>query len=325
MKIVYLCCIAYVLPNLMLAQAKKNKKTLDGFHLFSYKNINIDFKFIDPDKGNFGIDYALKLTDTIKTKNIRNDSNARPNVKYNFVSNGFITVKGDANQFNSIINEFNVELSPFFKQKKLKETKPFEDQLDMNDEEAIEYARQQAASLNSPFWLRFNIHAKHEATQNFKDHDYAIGATVNITTSVLNRILDLPFGLLRIKKYNFPRHLDVSILYDYVSSLNNTALKNLRNNNNANRLSLYAEWETGIFQRERISFAYKYFYELNAPLQIKNNHLDANQFYQIKLEHPLKTGSDKTRKTISIKYTEGALPPNFNKGYVLGGGFSVEF
>ncbi len=325
MKAVYICLVTCLLSNIILAQAKTAKKTLDGFHLFTHKNINIDFKFIDPDKGSFGIDYALKLTDTIKTRNIRSDSNARPNVKYNFLSNGFVTVKGDANQFNSIINEFNFELSPFFKQKQLKETLSIEEQLNMSDEEAIEYARQQAAALNSPFWLRFNIHAKHEASQNFKDHDYAIGATVNVTTSVLNKILDLPFGLLRIKKHNFPRHLDVSVLYDYVSSLNNTALKNLRTSNNANRLSLYAEWETGIFQRERISFAYKYFYELNAPLQIKNNNLDANQFYQIKLEHPLKTGSDKTRKTISIKYIEGALPPNFNKGYVLGGGFSLEF
>jgi len=296
----------------------------NSFHLFKTRDLNIDFKFIDPDKGSFGIDYHLNLKKSFKTFSM-DDPLIKPNINLNFASNGFLTVKGDANQFNSVINELNLELSPLIKQKEIKDSGNILEELKGTDEEIIQRTREQARMVSSPFWLMFNLHGKHEATQNFRNHDIAIGGTLSFTTSFLNAILDYPFGLLRVAKNNNPRQIDFSFVYDYVTSLNSTASKDLREDNNSGRVSFNMEWETGIFKNERISFLYNSFYELNAPFKIKQNGLDKNYYYQIKLEHPLSNEKDKTRKTISIKYSQGELPPDFTKGYVLGGGFSVKF
>jgi hypothetical protein len=171
----------------------------------------------------------------------------------------------------------------------------------------------------------FNLHGKHEASQNYRNYDIAVGGTLSFTTSFLNAILDYPFGLLRVSKNNNPRQIDFSVIYDYVTGLNNTASKDLRTENSTNRASFNVEWETGILNNERISFLFNSFYELGAPKQVKENGTDKNYYYQIKLEHPISISKDKTRKTIAIKYSQGELPPDFTKGYVLGGGFSVDF
>jgi hypothetical protein len=297
----------------------------NSFHLFQTRDLKMDLKFIDPDKGSFGIDYELNLKRSLNTLSQKDSTLFEPNINLNLLSKGFLTVKGDANQFNSIVNELNFEVSPIFKQKKKPAFKEILPELEGSDEDIIEITRAQASMVSSPFWLMFNLHGKHEASQNFKSHDIAVGGTLSFTTSLFNGILDYPFGLLRVAKNNNPRQIDFSFVYDYVSGLNNTASKDLRESNNAKRVSVNVEWETGIFKNERISFLYNSFYELNAPLKIKQTGLDNNYYYQIKLKHRLSKSSDKTRKTVSIKYSQGELPPDFSKGYVLGAGFTLEF
>lgn len=296
----------------------------DTLHLFRSRYMNVDFKFIDPEKGYFGMDYTINLKREFRT--IANDTIFKPNISLNLNSTGFVTVRGKSNAQNSIINELNFEWSPIFKQKKNPNIViSIEKELEKSDEEIIERIMKQASMLQSPLWLMFNIHGKHETTQDFKNYDIAVGGSMTLTTSYLNRILDLPFAILRSKAHNHPRHLDLNLSFDYVTKLDKTESANLRSKNNANRLNFNAEWETGLFERERITFLYSSFHELSPTTAIKDAKMDNNFFYMIKLEHPIGNSKDGIRKTVSIKYLQGALPPNFNKGFVLGGGFSMEF
>jgi hypothetical protein len=295
----------------------------NAFHLFQTRDLNMDLKFIDPEKGSFGIDYQLNLTRSFG-KFAPEDKEYKPNINLNIISTGFVTVKGDSNQLNSIVNELNFELSPIIKQPVALPKRSILDELELTDEDIIARTRLEASMVSSPYWIMLNIHGKHEASQDFKTHDIAVGGTLNFTTSYLNALLDFPFGLLRVSENNNPRHLDIELVYDYVTDLNNTATAVLRDGEeNANRVSLNLGWETGIFSKERISFMYNSYYELGAPDGIKENNLDKNYYYQIKLEHPLSSGA--TRKSISIKYSQGELPPDFTKGYVLGAGFTIDF
>lgn len=298
----------------------------DTLHLFSSRDLNVDFKFIDPEKGYFGIDYKLNLKREFRTQAVKDSNYFKPNISLNLNSTGFVTVRGESNSQNSIINELNFELSPIFKQKKYTgRVLSIEEELKMTDDEIIELTMKQAAMLQSPFWLMFNVHGKHETTQDFKNYDVAVGGSMTLTTSYLNGILDIPFSLLRTKKHNNPRHLDLNLSLDYVTNLDKTESASIRSENNANRLNFNIEWETGIFERERITFLYSSFHELNSPVAVEDAGIANNYFYMIKLEHPIGKSEDGVRKTVSIKYTQGALPPNFNKGYVLGGGFNMEF
>lgn len=308
----------------------KDNSLLDkttGFSLFKSKDISMDFKFIDPSKGTFGIDYKLNLERKLLT--ISQDTFFNKNLNFNINSKGFVTVAGDKNQNNSIISEVKFEGFPlyFVKPHKLTMTKRnWEDAaIEPNLEEEVS---QLAKQVSSPFWVFINIHGKHETTQNFKDYDFALGSSLSISSSFLNAILDAPFGLLRTEKNNNPRQLDMSIGYDYVIGINKTNYAALNDSiNNTNRLNLKAEWETGIFtQRDRISFLIDSYYDMNGTRKMKDNKKDWNHFYMIRLDHRLHYDEKtKTLTKVSIKYTQGALPPNFTEGCVIGGGFSLEF
>ena len=122
--------------------------------------------------------------------------------------------------------------------------------------------------------------------------------------------------------------MDLSVGYDYVTGANKTSLAPLLEDSKfMNRLNLKAEWETGILSgNERIAFLFDSYYDLDRNLLLKNAGKDWNYFYMIRIEKLLKINLGPGTKTkIAIKYTAGELPPNFDKGFVLGGGFSIDF
>jgi hypothetical protein len=296
-----------------------------NFHLFDNELVNIDMKFIDPAKGSVGIDYAFNLSKTLKR--IGDDPDKK--IDLNLKSNGFFTVTGDNRALNSIVSDLSVKgvglpLGKAGKLEKIDLEKLLSSD-SYNIDSLISLARQRAAIVNSPFWMYFDIHGRHETTQDFRNYDIALGGSLAFSTSYLTALLDFPFGLLRTSENNNPRQLDFSVGYDYVTGLQNTTNAELRQGNNtANRLNFKAEWETGIFKNERVSFLFDSYYELGAPQEIIDSGKDFNYFFQAKFEHLL-FKKDDTVTTIAIKYTQGELPPNFDQGYVIGGGFSVDF
>lgn len=299
-----------------------------SFNLFTSKDLVADFKFIDPTKGSFGIDYKLSLERKLFSLN-PNTTKILKNVNLNLNSKGFITVAGDKNPINSIISEVKFEAFPLFYAEAEALTIPQKNwRQAVNDPNLILEAQELAKRVSAPFWLFLNLHAKHEGTQDFKNYDFALGSTLNISTSFLTAILDFPFGILRVEKDNGPRQLDLSMGYDYVTNVKNTALAEANNNENyLNRLNFHAEWETGVLTaRDRIIFYFDSYHNLKPTQKLKDDKKVDNYFYMIKLDHII--GFDEKSRTISkisLKYTRGALPPNFNTGYVLGGGYSLEF
>jgi hypothetical protein len=333
MKIFILAILALVF--LSAAQGQDENTILDNssnFRLFTARDILIDLKFIDPDKGTFGIDYKINLERSIGT--LFNSSYR--NLKLNFNSAGFITVAGEKNQNNSIISSLDVSAFPLFRvqPKSITPTHSWEDLIDIDttlsvdEDPLINLSRNLAEEVSSPFWLFWNLHAKHETTQDFKNYDFAFGTQVSFSTSYLSAILDFPFGLLRTSRNNNPRQLDLSVGYDYVVGINNTLLEDVKDNSDyMNRLNFKAEWETGILTRnDRIIFLFDSYLDINPSEAQKQANKDWNTFYMIKLEHSLgRIGMSRTRAKIAIKYTQGKLPPNFETGYILGGGFSIDF
>lgn len=324
----YIFTTIFSLVTLFAAYSQNDTDTsflhkVSTWHLFENRLINVDLKFIDPEKGNFGIDYGFNLS-----KNIgKSDDNPTKRIDLNLKSKGFVTVTGRNTAQNSIVNELGLVANGFpigIKGSDIPfETIPFPE-AEANPD-LISLSSQRASQINSPLWMYADIHLKHETTQDFKDYDIAFGGYLAFSSSLLTGLLDMPFSIFRVSKNNKPRQLDLSIGIDYVTGLENTANATLRDDDNdANRINFKGEWETGIFKNERISFLFDSYYELDAPEMIKVADLDFNYFFQIKLEHILLVKNNSTSK-LAIKYTQGELPPNFETGYVIGGGFSIEF
>ena len=192
----------------------------------------------------------------------------------------------------------------------------------------IDEVRKETSLAASPLWLFSSFHGKHETSQDFKNFNYAFGGEVSITTSYLNSLLDFPFKWIRWDEHNNPRQLDLSLGYDYVMGLENTDLYDLRDGSSImHRIKFSGEWETGIFSdKYRILFLFDSYYDLTATELQKQANKDLNYFFMVKLERLINARwSKRLPAKIALKYTTGALPPNFDKGYILGGGLSVDF
>lgn len=303
-----------------------------SFKVFDKYGLKVDLKFIDPEKGSFGIDYQFQLDKKLLGK----DPAKINKLNLSLGSRGFVTVAEDKNKNSSLISEIKLEGQPLFhvKGKGLgprSTIDPLADddpELPPGKDPLVQQIRDQAAQVASPLWLSFNLHAKHETTQDFRNYDFAFGPQLSVSTSYLSSILDFPFGLLRAAKNNNPRQLDLSVGYDYVTGANKTSLAPLLEDSKfMNRLNLKAEWETGILSgNERIAFLFDSYYDLDRNLLLKNAGKDWNYFYMIRIEKLLKINLGPGTKTkVAVKYTAGELPPNFDKGFVLGGGFSIDF
>lgn len=297
----------------------------EKINFFDSDELKIDTKFIDPTKGYFGIDYNFDVSKKILNSVSSNLNEIELSIKAG--SKGFLTVVGENNMNNSLISE--IKFDGYFptssKKSSVEDWKDALKQTDLEKRSSI-----LAKRLESPLWIFTNLHAKHEAVQDFKSYDFAFGIELGMTSSLLSKIFDIPFGLFRNGKNNNPRQLDISIGYDYVTGLNKTKIASLKDSSDyMHRLNIKSEWETGFLNDDnRLLFSLNTYYDLNATQKMKNDNKDWNIFYMIKLDHLL--WSNTNQKSLvdikfTIKYTHGELPPNFEKGYVLGGGFSVDF
>src|SRR5258706_10489107 len=327
-----LAAVFTILMSVVLAGAADNAASnAPSFRVIDGKSITVDLKAISQDKGDFGIDYKLHLDKkfyTFDSGASTNNSLSRDLV-LNLKSEGFITVASKENKLNSIVSEFNLAGQPLYYSKSSGGgPRNWGEENETSDEAAIDLSRKQGFAYNSPLWLFLDVYVKNETTQDFKDYDLAFGSSLSLTTSYLNKPLDSVFQQLRwgdAAKNNNPRQLDLTFGYDRVIKLDQTANQALwAGQDEVNRLLAKVEWETGIFQAQRLVLSYNMHYALDAPSAIRAAGKDFNQFFMVRVDL-LRWETPKGNYSVSVKYTNGELPPNFTKGQVLGGGFSIEF
>lgn len=377
MKKIMLTSIFFLLPFLILTSLGQSPtestnspgKDVKSFGLFKSSFLQIDLKAIDPKKGQYGLDYNLALkrsmysyTGKSRTLSIEEKDKTITTVEVKSVksiniglsSKGFVTLEKDANPNNSIINEFKLEGIPLFelgRKYQFVKSRELIDLYQRGDTSLVDgtegdfqtVADKILPQITSPFYLSANLHIKHETTQDFKNYDFALGASLGISSSYLSTALDIPFQLLRTEGHNNPVPVFLFVGYDYVTGINNTTLADLQPDlKHLNRLNLKGEWQTGIFtNRTRIGFLYDSYYNLNSISPTNSENKSYNRFFMVRLDHYLSklspidnsssegdliaTKSVKTLTKLSVKYTQGQLPPNFVTGYVVGAGFSLEF
>ncbi len=312
------------------------------FGIVDSEALKVDLRAIDAAKGNFGIDYKLDLRQSLnKGETEDNPSFVRRSVSLK--STGFLVTEPSKNRHDSIITEAAFNFDPLYpKNPILTSDADNRDLLKqfMSGKITEEELRKAQDRINKqkepPLWIYAKGSAKWETTQTGKDQDLAIGAALVFATNLLHPILDAPFKLVHAKD-NSPRFLDVSIGYDYVTA--RKVSSRAESDADKNRLSLYAEWETGIFKSDRLVFAYTGNYDLDGTKQ------GFHSFAEITYKHYLfnkdaKAGTDgksakkpdgggnksaKSPLAFSIKYTAGQLAPTYKQGNVIGAGFSIDF
>jgi len=334
-----LAVVGLALPS----RAATNDAEPPKFRLIDNALGHIDLKLLGRDKGDFGIDYSLRLDKKLMRLGPEPDaSEPERALKLNLRSDGFITATASENEQNSIISQYSLtgdplwySITPELRRALRKE------EMELTPGEVFNRTMRQAAAVNSPLWIFVDAHAKHETTQDFDDYDFAFGSEVTVTTSYLNDAFDEIFRHLRFGKTaanNKPRQLDLTIGYDRVINLDETANAVLRDGEDqANRLLARVEWETGILQGQRFVISYNMHYEIDAPEGIRDADKDLNHFFEIRIDlltsdmlegwfgQKREATSTAPKYSFSIKYTNGKLPPNYTSGNVLGAGFSLEF
>lgn len=276
-------------------------------NLANKPNLNVCLKYItQSEKSGFGIDYKLSGQKTVEGTN--------GSLSLNLKSDGFISFNSNVNNQNSVVTEVNLE--SFIYRIPGASTANGPSPIIIDTQEAM-----QTHASPSPLSLYWDLHLKHETTPDFKYYDLAAGTAARITTSYLNKIFDL----LPSDKNNGTRQLEVILGYDNITNLDQTLNKEvIGSETSANRFSVKAEWETGIFEADRIIFGYN----LNNLWDPANKLMAANKnnysFFMAKYEHLLNQVVN-TQTAFALIYTSGALPPNYETGYSLGGGLSILF
>jgi hypothetical protein len=292
------------------------------FGLVDTENVKIDLKSIDADKGYFGIDYQFSFVKSL----VRTDTQRWD---LSFRGDGFLTADSAKNDIDSLTTEAAATFFPLWRPAEpvvvspegVAKTREFLSGPGGFDPRIAEDARKRAERLYSPITFYADAHVKHETTQDFRDYDFALGASMAVTTSYLEPILDAPFKLLRFGpegKNNGPRQVDLSVGYDYVTARHTK--QPASSDDDVNRLSAQAEFETGIFRSDRISFVVTANYNLNDASNSDGFH----PFFLAKYEHLL-VDAPHAKTSFAVKYTAGELPPNFVTGHVIGAGFAIEF
>lgn len=292
------------------------------FGLVDTENIKIDLKSIDADKGYFGIDYQFSFIKSL----VRSD---RRRWDLSLRGNGFLTADSAKNDIDSLVTEAAATFFPLWRPAEevpvspegVAKTRAFLKGPGGFDPNLVDRAQSSAEKLYAPIAFYADVHVKHETTQDFDDYDFALGSSVAVTTSYLEPILDAPFRLLRFGpegKNNGPRQVDLSVGYDYVTARHTSQPGS--SEEDVNRLSARAEWETGIFRSDRISFVVTAHYNLDGPSNSDGFH----PFVLVKYEHLL-VDAPHAKTSFAIKYTAGELPPNFVTGHIIGAGLAIEF
>ncbi len=306
----------------------KEKGKEDGrgekiFGLLDTENVQIDFRAIEASKGEFGIEYKFHFEQNLTSDAARTSAALERTWKASLKGEGFLVTDPSKNQLDSITTEAALKFDPLWI---LERPAPAQATgniwstgtgSDRKLNPDIPLGRNLAAQVQSPLWIYAKASAKWETTQDGKDQDLAVGASLAATTSFLNPILDAPFKVLRFGQQNTnnARHLDVSAGYGYVTA---RKVSGAASGNDKNRIAIRAEWETGIFKNDRIAFVF------NGHYDIDGSDRGFHPFFEAKYLHLLldKPGA---KTSFAIKYTVGELAPTYKQGNIIGAGFSIDF
>lgn len=301
-------------------KAKKEGRGEKIFGLLDTEHVQVDLRAIEAAKGEFGIEYKFHFAQSLRKNPVTGQT-----WDASLSGEGFLVTDPTKNQHDSIVTEAALSFNPLWIYGSTAPVRPAGNIWESGtgterklDQGLANDGRSRAGRLQSPLWIYAKGSAKWETTQDGRDQDIAVGASLAATTSFLNPILDAPFKVLRFgnnRERNNPRHLDVSAGYDYVTArkVSSTATKD-----DKNRIAIRAEWETGIFRDDRVAFVFTGHYDLDGATQ------GFHPFFEAKYLHLLldKPGA---KTSFAIKYTVGELAPTYKQGNLIGAGFSIEF
>ena len=305
---------------------EKGKEDARGekiFGLLDTEHVQIDLRAIEASKGEFGIEYKFHFEKNLKPDTEGASAPLERTWKASLKGEGFLVTDPAKNQLDSITTEAALKFDPLWILERpahvpasgnIWSTGTGSERKLGSD---ISDGRNRAPQLQSPLWIYAKASIKWETTQDGKDQDLAVGASMAATTSFLNPILDAPFKVLRFgqQNNNNARHLDVSAGYDYVTA---RKVSGAGSGNDKNRIAVRAEWETGIFKNDRIAFVFNGHYDIDGSDRGFHPFFEA-KYLRLLLDKP------GAKTSFAIKYTVGELAPTYKQGNIIGAGFSIDF
>jgi len=175
-----------------------------------------------------------------------------------------------------------------------------------------------------------------ESNQDFTQTQFVPGAYLNLGAKAWNKnnilskfnVFDYPFAILRVvtKTDNSitPYGSTIPVLqlgFDYVVPQNDTIRENLIDNNDPfPRVKIESSFRTLVSRigEENIFFNanIRYYQEINAPSEIKSQHLDEHFYFVMSLQ---------SSKGFFVSYANGKLPFDSRKDEVYSIGFNYKF
>lgn len=270
----------------------------------------MDLKALPAEDGWVGLDFRIDLEFD------RKDQDAGTRWSGFFKSRGFLTADPDENDLDSLSASLGFDFNPLWRINPQPAAGVLRVTPDTIDDVSVDDFRERGAASQSPLAVYFEGLGKVESTQDFESWNVAAGGALAVTTSWLHPILDLPFKWLH-DDHNQPRHLDVSVGYDYLLSREREKGPEA----GQHRLALAAEYETGLGRSDRLRFTFAAHHDLGGG---GSGSGEFHPFFEARYMHLLvdRPGAE---VAFSIKWTTGELPPNYAEGNVLGAGFSIEF
>lgn len=270
--------------------------------------IKLTLKALPSDKGDWGIDWEADFKKNLTEDIPENDARS---ISLGFTSRGFVVLDKTENASDSITASLKLEGGAWVPVRPAAPApRPIPD-----DDTPIPDDFLKGAS-----WYIFpSFNVVTETNQAFDKFNTGVGASLAVTTSQFNRVLDLIPSLLRYgpnAAHNNPRHVDISVGYKYLDQKFVSTL--FPQQENISRGDLNVEWETGILSTQRLVVRYNGYYLFS---QATEKYVD---FVVVRIDL-LRLPASLNGGAVSIKYTSGQLPPTYQKGTSLGAGLSLEF
>lgn len=306
-------------------------------------DFTIDLKQLDG--GEFGADYDARYE--IKLRDPENSGG--DSFSLLLASKGFLTTDDQISP-SSIVNEARISWTPFLSNINIgtyaqqnERRKSFANILDQLDrlnpleETELEKGKELLREFREfgPYFtgdqaarfLCLDAHVKSEGTQDYSDHQLAIGVGLSTDLAILTgdpslaKLMDAPFRALRSEGNLFVAHLPRFYFgYDYVTDVDVLARQNLTDDDEYHRLNFQAVWKTNILDNADLRFSWQALYEIDAPTAIKQADKEFASFFEASIGIPMGQGNE-----LILKYTDGELPPTLLQDTQIGVGLRVEF
>lgn len=175
-------------------------------------------------------------------------------------------------------------------------------------------------------WL--DAHLKSEGSQDFEDHQWAIGAGLATDLAIITgdysiaKVLDAPFQALRSPTNPFVAQLPRLYLgYDFVTDVDVDAREALTEDGEYHRVNVQAVWKTSILDDVDLRFSWQALYELDAPDAVEDAGKDFASYFEFSAAVPVGMKGAQ----VFMKFSEGELPPTLRQDTQVGGGLRIEF